>query len=177
MGADEQHAPRRPRVVLVIKRSAYRVRVEEQRDERIVRLLAAQDATVSQLRAAHEAHEATVREVEAALEAVGAEVVAVRRAGEGFDDRGLDLVVTVGGDGKVYAFAVGCASGGVTCTPLGSAPVNAVSAPALASGYVYVGTGDGKVVALKSSTRNGQPKIQSVPVDAKSPAAQMTRAP
>jgi NAD+ kinase len=48
-----QHPPakRRPRVALVVKRSAWRIYLEEQHDERIARLVDAGDPTVSRLRA------------------------------------------------------------------------------------------------------------------------------
>jgi NAD+ kinase len=146
MAADPHPADpgRRPRVALVLKRSAYRVRVEEERDARLVRLIAMQDATVTQLRAAHEAHEATVREVEAALAAVGAEIVAVRRAGEGFDATGLDLVVTVGGDGTLLS-----ASHHVADVPI----LGINSAPAHSVGF-FCGAKSGEALdAIKKAVR------------------------
>jgi NAD+ kinase len=143
---DEPPPKRRPRVALVLKRSAYRVRVEEQHDERLVRLIAMQDATVTQLRAAHEAHEATVREVEAALAAVDAEIVAVRRAGEAFDATGLDLVVTVGGDGTLLS-----ASHHVADTPI----LGINSAPAHSVGF-FCGAKRGEALdTIKKAVRGG----------------------
>ena len=94
---------RAPRVALVIKRSAWRVHIEERQDQRLKRLVDAKDATVAPLRAAHEQHEGTVREVREALAAAGAEIATVRSAGEKIDARGLDLVVTVGGDGTLLS--------------------------------------------------------------------------
>ena len=52
-------------------------------------------------------------------------------------------VVYVGSkDGKLYAYAVGCASGGGTCTPLwtGATGSNIYSSTAVSSGVVYVGS-------------------------------------
>ncbi len=92
-----------PRVALIIKRSAYRVQVEERKNGRIKRLLAARDPAVAQLRAAHEDHEATVREVEAALSVLGVDVAFIGSVGDEFDARGLDLVITVGGDGTLLS--------------------------------------------------------------------------
>ena len=49
-------------------------------------------------------------------------------------------------DGTLFAFAVGCASGGGTCTPLWTASFagHAVdTSPAVANGVVYVGSDDG----------------------------------
>ena len=59
-------------------------------------------------------------------------------------------VVYVGSlDHKLYAYAVGCASGGATCTPLWTATTGdmVVSSPAVANGVVYVGSHDGKLYA------------------------------
>jgi NAD+ kinase len=113
-----------PRVVLVAKRSAWQIYVEERRDERLRELARRGDETVAPLKAAHEAHEATVREVKSALAKVGAEIVAERLAGEPFDGVGLDLVVTVGGDGTLLS-----ASHYVADTPIlaiNSAPSHSV---------------------------------------------------
>jgi NAD+ kinase len=94
---------KRPRVALVIKRSQWRIQLEERHDVRLRRLVASGDRSVAPLRASHEAHEGTVSEVRSALEAVGADVVIAKRAGETFDAAGLDLVVTVGGDGTLLS--------------------------------------------------------------------------
>jgi NAD+ kinase len=97
-------APRRsPKVALVVKRSQWRVQLEERLDPRLRRLVAVGDRSIAPLRASHEAHERTVAEVRIALETVGAEVAISRRAGEPFDATGLDLVVTVGGDGTLLS--------------------------------------------------------------------------
>jgi NAD+ kinase len=94
---------RPPRVAIVAKRSAWRIYVEERHDERLSELAAAGDAAVAPLKASHEAHVRTVREVKEALAAVGASLEAERLAGEPFDSAGLDLVVTVGGDGTLLS--------------------------------------------------------------------------
>lgn len=98
-----ERAPRAPRVALVMKRSAWRIHLEERKDARLQRLVDARDATVAPLRASHEEHVGTVREVEEALAAAGAQIVALRSAGEPFESAGLDLVVTVGGDGTLLS--------------------------------------------------------------------------
>jgi hypothetical protein len=58
-------------------------------------------------------------------------------------------VVYFGSD-ELYAFAVGCASGGGTCTPLwtSTASGSTVSSPAVANGVVYVGSEDGNLYAF-----------------------------
>jgi NAD+ kinase len=90
-------------VAIVSKRSAWRIYVEERHDERLTELAAAGDEAVAPLKASHEAHVRTVREVKEALASLGANVVVERLAGEPFDSKGLDLVVTVGGDGTLLA--------------------------------------------------------------------------
>ena len=60
-------------------------------------------------------------------------------------------VVYVGSsDGKLYAYAVGCASGGASCSPLwtGATGDSIYSSPAVANGVVYVGSDDGKLYAF-----------------------------
>jgi NAD+ kinase len=94
---------RGPRVGVVAKRSAWQIHIEERQDPKLRRLVEEHDATVAPLRASHDAHEGTVREVMDALAAVHAEVVFTRRAGESFQSVGLDLVVTVGGDGTLLS--------------------------------------------------------------------------
>lgn len=96
-------ASRRPRVALVLKRSAWSIYLEERKDPRLGRLVENGDPTVARLRASHDAHEQTVREVKAALERLDAEVLQVGGATRSFDARGLDLVITVGGDGTLLS--------------------------------------------------------------------------
>ncbi|MGK3998752.1 NAD(+)/NADH kinase [Sorangium sp. So ce1024] len=96
-------AQRRPRVALVVKRSAWKIYREERKDPRITRLVEAGDAAIARLKASHEAHEQTVREVTAALDDLGAEVDLVTGTSRTFDTTGLDLVITVGGDGTLLS--------------------------------------------------------------------------
>jgi NAD+ kinase len=111
---------RQLRVAMVVKRSAWRLYVEE-RDNSVLRdLAAAGDEAVAPLKASHEAHERTVGEVREALESIGAEIVLERVAGEAFEPEGLDLVVTVGGDGTLLAasrFVVGVPVLGINSAP------------------------------------------------------------
>jgi outer membrane protein assembly factor BamB len=69
-----------------------------------------------------------------------------------------DGVVYVGSeDGKLYAYAVGCASGGGSCTPLWTATTGSgiVSSPAVADGVVYVGSDDHKLYAYAIGCASG----------------------
>jgi len=61
-------------------------------------------------------------------------------------------LITGSNDGNLYAFAVGCGSGGATCDPLwvGAAPDNSAmySSPAVTGGVVYIGSSDGTLYAF-----------------------------
>ena len=131
-------------VAIVSKRSAWRIYVEERHDERLTELAAAGDEAVAPLKASHEAHVRTVREVKEALASLGAHVVVERLAGEPFDSSGLDLVVTVGGDGTLLA-ASHCVA---------DVPVLAInSAPKHSVGF-FCGARSGEVLeALRGAAR------------------------
>lgn len=92
---------KRRRVALVVKRSSWRVWVEERKDPDVLRLLARKDPTVSKLLSSHEEHQRTVGEVQSALDELGAETTTIPRSSATFDARRFDLVVTVGGDGTL----------------------------------------------------------------------------
>ena len=145
-GGSPRALGRAPRVALVVKRSAWRLYVEERQDEHLAMLVARDDATVLPLREAHEAHEGTVREVKEALAVVGAEIVAERLAGERFDAVGLDLVVTVGGDGTLLAAS----------HHVGDVPILAInSAPSHSVGF-FCGARSGQVLeAIRAALRGG----------------------
>ncbi|MGA3057132.1 MAG: PQQ-binding-like beta-propeller repeat protein, partial [Candidatus Limnocylindrales bacterium] len=67
-------------------------------------------------------------------------------------------VVYVGsGDDKLYAYAVGCAGGGGTCTPLWTGTTGGAisSSPAVANGVVYVGSTDDKLYAYAVGCAGG----------------------
>ncbi len=94
---------RRPRVGLVTKRSAWTIHIEERKDPKLRRLVAEKDETITPMRASHDAHQRTVQEVLDALAAASADIVFSCHAGDSFDAKGLDLVVTVGGDGTLLS--------------------------------------------------------------------------
>jgi outer membrane protein assembly factor BamB/uncharacterized membrane protein YoaK (UPF0700 family) len=60
-------------------------------------------------------------------------------------------------DGKLYAFAVGCAAGGGICAPLwtGATGDSIHSSPAVANGVVYIGSDDGKLYAFDAAGVTG----------------------
>jgi outer membrane protein assembly factor BamB len=68
-------------------------------------------------------------------------------------------VVYVGSeDGKLYAYAVGCASGGASCPPSWTATTGGsigFSSPAVADGIVYAGSFDGKLYAYAVGCNSG----------------------
>jgi NAD+ kinase len=131
-------------VAVVAKRSAWRLYVEERHDERLLELAAVGDAVVAPLKASHEAHVRTVREVKEALVEVGAQLTAERLAGEPFESAGLDLVVTVGGDGTLLS-----ASHFVADVPV----LGINSAPSHSVGF-FCGAKSGEVLeALRAAMR------------------------
>jgi NAD+ kinase len=94
---------RRPRVALLLKRSAWGIYLEERKDERLQKLVEAGDPAVLRLRGSHDEHESTVKEVQRALTDLGADWTHVKRTREGFDASSFDLVVTVGGEGTLLS--------------------------------------------------------------------------
>jgi outer membrane protein assembly factor BamB len=67
-------------------------------------------------------------------------------------------VVYVGSDDfKLYAYAVGCNSGGGLCTPLWTGPTGSyiASTPAVANGVIYVGSYDNKLYAYAVGCNSG----------------------
>jgi NAD+ kinase len=138
----------RPRVVVVVKRTAYRLFVEEAQDERIARLLKKNDPTVRKMRRAHDEHQGTIEEVDQALARLSARVVWVRRAHAPFDPKNTDLVVTVGGDGTLLA-----ASHRVGATPI----LGVNSAPDHSVGF-FCGVKKGRVAAALARALDGRMK-------------------
>jgi NAD+ kinase len=169
------------RVIVVAKRTAYRLFVEEEQDQRIARLLKKNDPTVRKMRRSHDEHEGTIEEVDRALAKLGADAVWVRRAHAPFEVDEADLVVTVGGDGTLLA-----ASHRVGTTPIlgvNSAPSHSVGFfCGVKKGHVRRAIEDalrGKMKAVQLSRmaviRNGAPLSTRVLNDAlfchRSPAA------
>jgi NAD+ kinase len=135
-------------VVVVVKRTAYRLFVEEEQDERIARLLRKNDPTVRRMRRSHQEHEGTIAEVGEALEKLGVQAVWVRRAHAPFDPGNAQLVLTVGGDGTLLG-----ASHCVGKTPL----LGVNSAPSHSVGF-FCGAQKGQVAAALSRALQGKLK-------------------
>jgi len=138
----------RPRVVVVVKRTAYRLFVEEAQDERIARLLKKNDPTVRRMRRAHDEHQGTIEEVDQALTRLSAHVVWIRRAHAPYDPRRADLVITVGGDGTLLA-----ASHRVGATPI----LGVNSAPDHSVGF-FCGAKKGNVATALARALDGRMK-------------------
>jgi NAD+ kinase len=103
----------KPKVVIVTKRTAIERFVEEGKDPRVAKLLRRSDPSVRRWQRAHDDHLRTLERVERVLERLGAQTWLVRGAGGRFDERGVSLVVSVGGDGTLLS-----ASHNVRDTPL-----------------------------------------------------------
>jgi NAD+ kinase len=138
----------KPRVVVVVKRTAYRLFVEEEQDERITRLLRKNDPTVRRMRKSHEEHEGTIEEVSGALDDLGADVQWIRRAHAPFDPGDAALVLTVGGDGTLLA-----ASHRVGTTPI----LGVNSAPSHSVGF-FCGVQKGQVAPALERALSGKLK-------------------
>ena len=93
----------RPTVLLIAKRTSWANYVERTRDPLVLDLLRRQDPTVARMKAAHEAHERCLRAVEEALLRSRAQVRPVDGLDQPFSTEGVDLVLTVGGDGTLLS--------------------------------------------------------------------------
>lgn len=91
---------KRPRVLVIFKKSAYQIYVRERRHARMRSLLRGRDPVVARMLEADREHQETVKQTRECLRALGADAVFRYRADAAFE-RGVDLVVTVGGDGTL----------------------------------------------------------------------------
>jgi len=90
-------------VIVVAKTTALQRYIEEGRDPRVGRLLERSDPSVRQWRKAHDDHNRALEEVTRVLDDAGADSWAVSGLVGRFDSEGIELVVTVGGDGTLLA--------------------------------------------------------------------------
>jgi NAD+ kinase len=132
----------------VVKRTAYRLFVEEEQDERITRLLRRKDPTVRRMRRSHEEHEGTIEEVTRALDTLKVDSVWIRRAHAPFNPGAADLVLTVGGDGTLLG-----ASHRVGETPI----LGVNSAPSHSVGF-FCGAQKGQVATALARAVAGKMK-------------------
>lgn len=93
---------KKPRIMVVTKRTSYGTFVVEGQDARVKRLVESGDPTVKRMRRSHESHVETVRELEAALGSLGLPFTKQVGARTPIDGT-FDLVITVGGDGTLLA--------------------------------------------------------------------------
>lgn len=91
---------RRPRVLVVYKKSAYQIYIRECRNTRVQELLDAGDPAVSTLKRAHDDHMVSMERAKIALQKLGTRALFRYRAGP-VSTHEVDLVVTLGGDGTL----------------------------------------------------------------------------
>jgi NAD+ kinase len=91
---------KRPRVLVIYKKSAYQIYVRERRHTRVRSLLRARDESVARMMRAHREHEQTLAATRRVLHALDVDVQFRYRSDIAFD-KPVDLVVTVGGDGTL----------------------------------------------------------------------------
>src|SRR3989338_10354630 len=89
---------RRPRVLVVYKKDAYRQFLQEQQDPRFIRLLRSRHPDVVDMQQAHRVHEEALEAVVHTLRQLPVEVELAYRATLKVTRR-YDLVIAVGGDG------------------------------------------------------------------------------
>ena len=110
----------------------------------------------SQTHEAHNTNEHTISDINAP--ALGLAWTGATAAAVNSSPAVANGVVYVGSsDGKLYAFAVGCATGGATCTPIWTATTGGAidSSPSTSGNHVYVGSADGKVYAFQIGCATG----------------------
>ncbi len=95
------------RVLVVYKKSAYQTHVKERQSADFRKLLRDNDESVERIKQAHDAHEETLRETRRALERLGVWSL-FRYRGDQTMVRGVDLVLTIGGDGTLLWAARFC---------------------------------------------------------------------
>jgi NAD+ kinase len=91
---------KRPRVLVIYKKSAYQIYVRERRHAQMRSLLRRREPVVARMLEADREHQETVAQTRNCLKALGAEAMFRYRA-DAAVERGVDLIVTVGGDGTL----------------------------------------------------------------------------
>jgi NAD+ kinase len=139
------------RVIVVVKRSAYRRFVEEEGDPRARRLIKDKDATVAHWLSAHEEHQRTVDAIGSVLDKLGARALVLRGSHAAFDTGDAALVIAVGGDGTLLA-----ASHNVGTTPI----LGVNSAPRYSVGFFCSARRSNLQRTLASALEGSLPKLK-----------------
>jgi NAD+ kinase len=121
-----------PRVLVIYKKSAYQIYVRERRHARIEQLIAAKEPAALALLRAHEDHARSIEQVREALAQLGA-AVNFRHRSHDAHAKGVDLVVTLGGDGTLL-WASHLVGGDTPIIAINTAPQDSV-------GYFCAGKG------------------------------------
>ncbi len=133
-GRDRSHAAdRKPRIVVIHRRSTYTALVSERRSEVVARLVRRRSRAVRRMLQCHEEHMASLAAVRREISRLGLCARFLHRT-DGLRISDDDLVVTVGGDGTVLhaSHLVDKAS---------MLPIN--SSPSTSCGFLTVATADG----------------------------------
>ncbi|MFK7985398.1 MAG: NAD(+)/NADH kinase [Sandaracinaceae bacterium] len=91
---------KRPRVLVIYKKSAYQIYVRERKNQHIQKLVEEGDPTVRNILAADAAHVETIDEVKRAGKALGVRM-SLRYRSDEVHVEDYELIVTVGGDGTL----------------------------------------------------------------------------
>lgn len=87
------------KVLLVYKKSTFQIQAVEHRESRFLKLLEQGSDTVTRVKVAHSEHYDTLEHVQSELSKRGIEFKSVARADLSRSVKGVDLVISVGGDG------------------------------------------------------------------------------
>jgi NAD+ kinase len=121
-------------VLVVYKKSALRIYVDERKHEKVAALLERRDPAVAGMLRAHRDHERTLLEARRVLAELGVKAVFRHRSDRG-EVAGFDLIVTLGGDGTLL-WASHAVGSGLPVIAINSAPADSV-------GYFCAATREG----------------------------------
>jgi NAD+ kinase len=125
------HARTPPRVLVIYKKSAYQIYVRERRHAHIEQLVKARDPSALRLLRAHNAHIGSLEAAKKTLTKLGVDAK-FRHRSDHTHTKGVDLVVTLGGDGTLL-WASHRVAWGTPIVAINTAPKDSV-------GYFCAGT-------------------------------------